>query len=193
MRMRKTHIPYPAHQRGATLIVAMVILLILTLLGLQGLNNVTLQERMASSTQDALRAFAAAESGLAAAMRDAAANPSAPVANQSGVFAIAPPPTEEGLAQRVTGANYLLVPRGETAPPAGSGYAEGSATAFHFERISTGFGEAVPPAGAGDDFQGIQQGAVARLHGGVYQIGGLGGAASGSFTETTPGFIDDGT
>jgi len=182
----------PRGQHGATLIVAMVLLLILTLLGLQGLNNVTLQERMAGSSQDALRAFTAAESGLAAAMRDPGLRSQVIVANQSPVLAIAPPPGAGAVAPRSTGANYLLIPRGETPPPAGSGYAEGTATAYHFERVATGFGEAIPPADADADFTGVQQSAVARLHGGVYQIGGLGGAAGGSFTETTPGFEETG-
>lgn len=177
-------------QRGATLIVAMVLLLILTLLGLQGLNNVTLQERMAGSSQDAMRAFTAAESGLAAAMRDPGLRSQVIVANRSPVLAIAPAPGEGVIAPRSTGANYLLLPRGETAPPAGSGFAEGTATAYHFERVATGFGEAIPPAAGGADFTGIRESAVVRLHGGVFQIGGLSGTAGGSFTEQTPGFVE---
>jgi hypothetical protein len=169
----------------------MVLLLILTLLGLQGLNNVTLQERMAGSSQDALRALTTAESGLAAAMRDPGLRTQVMVANRTQPLAIAPPAAGGQGVLRTTGANYLLVPRGETAPPAGSGFSVG-ATAFHFERIATGFGEATPPADANADFIGVPQSAVVRLHGGVYQIGGLNNAATGSFTEESPGFQEPG-
>ncbi len=186
----QTHQPRPGNQRGATLIVAMVLLLILTLLGLQGLNNVALQERMAGSSQDALRALIAAESGLAAAMNDPGLTTQTQVANQSEVLAIALPPPAGGGMARSTGANYLLMPRGETSAPAGSGFGVDTPV-FHFERISTGFGEATPPGDADSDFIGVAQGAVVRLHGGVYQVGGSGGA-SGSLLETSAGFVDPG-
>lgn len=54
-------------QRGAVLVTALVFLVILTLLGITSMSTNTLEERMAGNSQDANRAFQAAESGLSAA------------------------------------------------------------------------------------------------------------------------------
>lgn len=51
-------------QRGATLIVALMFLLILTILGVSSLSTVTLEERMAGNVKDVNTAFQAAESAL---------------------------------------------------------------------------------------------------------------------------------
>lgn len=54
-------------QRGATLIVALIFLIVLSLLGVAAVQNNTLQERMAGNTRDRDLAFESAE----AALRDA--------------------------------------------------------------------------------------------------------------------------
>jgi type IV pilus assembly protein PilX len=51
-------------QRGAALILSMVILLILTILGISAMGTASLEEKMSGNTQEATRAFQAAESGL---------------------------------------------------------------------------------------------------------------------------------
>ena len=51
-------------QRGTALIVAMVMLLVLTLLGVTAVRNTTLQERMAGNLRDSNLAFQAAERAL---------------------------------------------------------------------------------------------------------------------------------
>jgi type IV pilus assembly protein PilX len=51
-------------QRGAVLVIALVMLLILTLVGIAGLRDTQLQERMAGGAQDRERALQAAESAL---------------------------------------------------------------------------------------------------------------------------------
>lgn len=51
-------------QRGSALIVAMVMLLVLTLLGVTAVRNTTLQERMAGNLRDSNLAFQAAERAL---------------------------------------------------------------------------------------------------------------------------------
>jgi type IV pilus assembly protein PilX len=53
-----------ARARGSVLIVSLVILLVLTLLGISGMNSTVLQERMAGNLQEGLSAFQAAEAGL---------------------------------------------------------------------------------------------------------------------------------
>lgn len=56
--------PAPQGQRGAVLIIALIMLLILTLIGVAGLRDTQLQERMAGGAQDRERALQAAEAAL---------------------------------------------------------------------------------------------------------------------------------
>lgn len=53
-------------QQGAVLIVSLIILLVLTLVGIAGMNTSVLQERMAVNAQNSNRAFQAAESSVRA-------------------------------------------------------------------------------------------------------------------------------
>ncbi|WP_273428547.1 PilX N-terminal domain-containing pilus assembly protein [Marinobacter sp.] len=53
-------------QQGAVLIVSLIILLVLTLIGIAGMNTSVLQERMAVNAQNSNRAFQAAESSVRA-------------------------------------------------------------------------------------------------------------------------------
>jgi len=57
---------YPT-QRGAALVVALIMLMILTMLGVAAMGTTTLEEKMAANIQEGTRAFEAAESGLAKA------------------------------------------------------------------------------------------------------------------------------
>lgn len=54
----------PVQQRGMALIVALVFLLLLTLLGLNSMQNATLQEKMSNSVQFRNQSFQAAEAAL---------------------------------------------------------------------------------------------------------------------------------
>lgn len=58
------YIPLSITQRGAALIVSMLILLVMTLIGVTAMNVTGLEERMAGNTQDRDRAFESAESAL---------------------------------------------------------------------------------------------------------------------------------
>jgi type IV pilus assembly protein PilX len=51
-------------QKGVTLIVSLVILLIMTIIGLQGISSTTLEERMARNYRDSQLSFQAAETAL---------------------------------------------------------------------------------------------------------------------------------
>ncbi len=53
-----------SRQRGAALVIALILLLVMTLLGVAALRTTTLEERMAANSQEHNRAFHAAESGL---------------------------------------------------------------------------------------------------------------------------------
>ena len=68
--MRHMIAPNRERQSGAVLLVAMVILVILTLLGVTVMHTTSLQERMASNTQEQVHAFQAAETGLNQAFAD---------------------------------------------------------------------------------------------------------------------------
>ncbi|MDH3513269.1 MAG: PilX N-terminal domain-containing pilus assembly protein [Gammaproteobacteria bacterium] len=60
-----------ASQRGTALIMSMVILMILTILGITAMGTASLEEKMSGNTQEATRAFQAAESGLSEAFNGA--------------------------------------------------------------------------------------------------------------------------
>lgn len=59
------------YQRGTALIMSMVILMILTILGITAMGTASLEEKMSGNTQEATRAFQAAESGLSQAFNTA--------------------------------------------------------------------------------------------------------------------------
>lgn len=61
---RKPRLVPPARQRGMALIVALIFLLLLTLIGLNSMQNSTLQEKMSSSVQFRNQSFQLAESAL---------------------------------------------------------------------------------------------------------------------------------
>ncbi|PWG65143.1 pilus assembly PilX family protein [Spiribacter halobius] len=59
-----------ANQRGAALVVSLILLLVMTLLGVVTLRNTSLEERMAANQRDRQMAFDAAEAALYAAEQD---------------------------------------------------------------------------------------------------------------------------
>ncbi len=54
----------PKRQRGAALVTALILLVILTMLGLSAMQNTTLEEKMAGNLRSSIAAFQAAESAL---------------------------------------------------------------------------------------------------------------------------------
>jgi len=61
-------------ERGAVLVVSLIVLLVLTLIGVAGMNTSVMQERMAINSQNSNRTFQAAESTLQALLDDVYAN-----------------------------------------------------------------------------------------------------------------------
>jgi type IV pilus assembly protein PilX len=61
-------------ERGAALIVSLIVLLVLTLIGVAGMNSSILQERMAVNAQNMNRAFQAAESSVSTLNNELAAD-----------------------------------------------------------------------------------------------------------------------
>ncbi|MDX1817842.1 MAG: PilX N-terminal domain-containing pilus assembly protein [Marinobacter sp.] len=64
----------PSGQRGAALIISLIVLLVLTLIGVAGMNTSVMQERMAVNSQNSNRAFQAAESTVSALTNQLYAN-----------------------------------------------------------------------------------------------------------------------
>ena len=60
--------PLPHHQHGMALIMALVILMILTILGVTAMTTSSLEEKMSGNIQEQTRAFQAAESGVSEAI-----------------------------------------------------------------------------------------------------------------------------
>lgn len=58
-----------ARQRGAALVIGLILLLVLTLLAVSGMNTATLELQMAGNSQFSQNAFQAAETGIEAAMQ----------------------------------------------------------------------------------------------------------------------------
>lgn len=71
MNNSRYRIPSATEQRGAVLVMAMVILLILTIIGVTAMNTSSLEAKMATNIQETNRAFTAAESGLNKALNTA--------------------------------------------------------------------------------------------------------------------------
>jgi len=134
-------------QRGAVLVVAMILLVVLTLLGVSAMTTTRLEERMASNDQEINRAFQSAESGLSAAF------------NSDEAWTLTGSPgADVTIPGKVSGlsAQWSSSFIGWSPPPPGSLFSATSFQAAHFDLASVG--------GSGDNR--IQ----ATVHGGAYQI-----------------------
>ncbi|MFL6621711.1 MAG: PilX N-terminal domain-containing pilus assembly protein [Sulfurifustis sp.] len=140
-------LPNPGHEKGATLVTALVILLILTIIGIAAMRTSSFEERMAGNIQDTTYAFEAAESGLNRAM------------NEGGTLSLTTEVTRNytfGAARAETKTKF-----NEFAPPKrGSGYSVTSFDAANFDQTSTGM--------MGDDAS--KNVAKSVVHRGVEQI-----------------------
>ncbi len=134
-------------QSGAVLIVAMIILVVLTLLGVTAMNTSSLEERIAANTQESVHAFQAAETGYSQALDD------------DGAYDLLGEYTG-GEAQSIfagsqDSSSYISTPLGFSVPPPGSGWSAINSQAAHFNFRSTG------QSGSG---------LTAIVNGGAYQI-----------------------
>ena len=149
-----------SRQQGVVLVVALILLVVLTLLGVTSLNTTTLQEKMANNSQEINRAFQAGESGL----NDAFANPNAfdlnaPVTGKTAL-----------LGPYSAGANYSVQFVQTSNPPVGSLYSASSFSSYHFRMDTTAASRATDPGGTGALTMDSNAAEVV-LAGGAYQIG----------------------
>lgn len=113
-----------AAQRGAALVVSMVLLVILTLLAISGMNTATTELTMAGNEQYQTAAFQAAETGIERAIASGTYDTTAPVT------------VPEQALPNDTRVATVTLPRGPSSAPAGYSYGEFGAE--HFEIQSTG-------------------------------------------------------
>lgn len=120
-------------QRGAALVVGLVLLLILTLLAISGMNTATTELTMAGNEQYRANAFQAAETGIEQVIARGVFNTNAPVIDPQQTLA-------SGTIDTTT------LPRGITGNPSRYGFgnalvlgsSSGTFTAAHFQVDSTG-------------------------------------------------------
>jgi type IV pilus assembly protein PilX len=115
-------------QKGAALIVGLVLLLVLTVLGISGINMAALDLNMTSNTQSAEYAFEAAETGIDVAL-------SGPV-DTAAPFSYTDVPVGDGTYEYTA----VISCAGTTPVPEGIYSEGGGARAIHFDAVSTGTG-----------------------------------------------------
>jgi type IV pilus assembly protein PilX len=120
------------YQRGTTLIVSLILLLVLTVLGVSGMSTATLELTMASNAQFHQDAFQAAETGIDVAI------------SQRNFTTVAPsivPLTPLGDGSYATQGVTTFA---ETTPVPDAGFSmgvnSGTVQAFHFDVIAVGTG-----------------------------------------------------
>ncbi len=120
----------PRRQRGAVLIVSMIMLIVLTLLGLATMNTTQLGEKMAANSQQMTHAFQAAETALSQAFNNSDA--------WEGAFGSTYEEARATFAGSTDGAEYAADFMGWTPPPLGTLYSSTTFQAGHFNFRSTG-------------------------------------------------------
>jgi cytoskeletal protein RodZ len=115
-------------QKGAALIVGLVLLLVLTVLGISGMNMATLELQMANNTQAAQLAFQAAETGI-----DIALSGNVSTASPTTI----PTRTLGDGSYEVDGSIFCAA---TTRVPEGIYSEDNTARAVHFDAVVTGRG-----------------------------------------------------
>lgn len=134
--VRKAPQASPERQRGAALIVGLVLLMVLTVLGISGMNTATLELTMAGNAQFGQDAFQAAETGidLVLARRTFSTVPGSP-----GNI-IAPTPLGDGTYTTQAVTNFMDTTDVPDIAFSGGVGGGGSVQAFHFDVQSVGIG-----------------------------------------------------
>src|SRR6267142_2642967 len=123
----KSALRYRRHERGAALVIGLILLLLLTLLAVSGMNSASLEYIMAGNEQYRANAFQAAEAGIEQSMSLGTFNPAGGQQNLN-------------LALTATDAwaSTIIPQLGGTPQPAMWGNSWNSFSTYHFEIASTG-------------------------------------------------------
>jgi type IV pilus assembly protein PilX len=127
-RLRATR----SRQAGATLIVGLILLLVLTVLGVSGMNTARMEVQMAGNTQFQQDAFQMAETGIDVAMAQ-------------GTYTTAGPDTLDWLVNPPDERNRRSVTTFNVTTPVpdiafSMGTTAGAISAYHFDVVSVGRG-----------------------------------------------------
>ncbi len=136
MRLSRIQPAKANRQNGAALVVGLVLLMVLTILGISGMNTATLELTMASNTQFQNDAFQAAETGIDLAIANSR------LGNAIGGPGVILSPTTLPDGSSTTEALttfQLATPVPDRAFSLGVG-STGSVQAYHFDIVSTGMG-----------------------------------------------------
>lgn len=148
-------------QGGTVLVIALILLLVLTILGVAALNTSALEEKMAASTQEIHRAFQAAEAGLDTGFADPSHfDLNVDVTGKTG---------EIGAYQ--AGAKFTVSFSRATNPPVGSLYSATQFSSFHFDLQADAWSRVTDTGVPTEDLEIDDNAAVVTLHGGAFQIG----------------------
>lgn len=127
----KPRLPVPRRQRGAALVIGLLLLLVITLLAVSGMNSSSLELAMAGNTQYHQNAFQAAETGIAQMLVTGTFNPSGGAVG----------PATADIPDSETGDTYTTTIRPQlsgSAQPALWGSSWDSFSTYHFEIESRG-------------------------------------------------------
>jgi len=122
----------PRQQRGVALVMALVMLLILTILGITAMNTSSLEEKMSGNVQESTRSFQAAESGVNSALKDTGALD--PNASTTKNYSYAG--QKSGSATVITSFTQYTPPRRSEDPS--QIYSSSNLQSAHFKMESTG-------------------------------------------------------
>lgn len=143
MMRRKNHSNFSGlisrgQQRGAALVVGLMLLLVLTLLAISGMNTSTLELQMAGNFQYSQNAFQAAEIGIEQTLASGQISTNASVEVEKRPITGSETDSPDTYETTTT---FDCDRNGETLPLDGRGYSMGEGTGFssyHFEITSTG-------------------------------------------------------
>jgi type IV pilus assembly protein PilX len=135
-RQRTPRMTAPKRQRGAALVVGLVLLMVLTVLGVSGMNTATLELTMASNAQFNQDAFQSAETGIDLVIARRAFNT---IPGDPGNL-IAPTPLGDGSYS-----TQAITTFEQNTPVPDMGFSMGVGTsgavqAYHFDIVSVGTG-----------------------------------------------------
>lgn len=128
--------PAAHRQRGAALVVGMILLMVLTLLAISGMNTATLELQMAGNAQYSENAFQAAETGIEQALRTAqvvGANTANVDPEVTATVAGTTTDKYKILTRHTPENGVTKVPSGGFSMGVGKGF-----SAYHFDVTSTG-------------------------------------------------------
>jgi len=137
IRARTAHPSKSASQRGAALVVGLIMLVVLTILAITGMNVASTELVMAGTEQDRVRAFSAAETGIERAARVVGDVGTAPGAE----LTVAATDVDGSSVNASTGAateQYETVTRYRGENTICPGSTQNDVVAFHYEIESEG-------------------------------------------------------